>query len=80
MSNLLHIHIGKITQDRNDLLTVPRIQETYGQYVDVLSWLDERQCKIEFERYIDMDLDMFVHVITALMDETTWVEYRLTWK
>lgn len=80
MNNLLRIHIGKITQDRSDLLTVPKMLETYGPYVDILEWLDERRCRIEFERYIDANLDMFVHVIIAFMDEPTWVEYRLTWK
>lgn len=80
MNKLSRIHIGKIKRDRYETMTVPKMLEIYAPYADILEWLKERQCKIEFEHYTEFETYQYVDVIVALMDEATYVEYRLVWK
>ncbi len=80
MNRLSRIHIGKIRRDHYEPMTVPKMLEIYGPYVDMLEWLRERQCKIEFEHWLEIDTDQYVDSIFALMDDATYFEYRLVWK
>lgn len=80
MNTLIRVNIGKITRDRHEYLTIPKMQEIYGPYLDIIAWLEDRNCKIEFEHYAEAMTYSYVDVIIAFMDEPTWVEYRLTWK